>query len=214
MADFKPQNAPAKLSMQDFRSAMDKFGGPAKQCRFAVRFMPTSGSKLMQAASAKNILQDLTYLCESAEFPGRGFDPIDVRYYGVTFERPVSSAYVKQTDFTFICRSDSYERQFFDDWMEIVSPISTFDLNYPKDYMCEIQVFQFSDEAKDKNDSAMKPVYQWTLLKAWPVLINPQNVTWSDSGDIIRLGVRFSYQHWYRPGRDQTGYSGNITLSQ
>lgn len=210
MASFQPQNAPASVTMVDFRAAVDKMGGPAKQCRFAVRIQPPA------AISSGNLglIKDLTYLCESAEFPGRGSDPIEIKYYGPSFERPYSPSYVKQTDFTFICRTESYEREFFDNWMEYINPSDTFNFKYAKDYTCEIQVFQFADYAKQENDNAPKPVYQWTLLKAWPIVVNPQPVTWADTTDILRLSVRFSYKNWYRPGKDNTGTVRDIVISQ
>jgi hypothetical protein len=209
MASFTPQNAPASVTMAHFRAAVDKMGGPAKQCRFAVRLLPPTAMLLGNLG----LVQDLTYLCEAAEFPGRGFDPIPITYYGPSFERPYAPAYTKQTDFTFICRTESYEREFFDNWMELVNPSSTFNFKYAKDYMCEIQVFQFADYAKVANDAAPKPVYQWTLLQCWPILVNPQPITWADSSDILRLSVRFSYKNWYRPGKDATGTQGQISIT-
>jgi len=208
MASFQTQNAPASTTMLDFRGAIEKLGGPAKQCRFAVRIQPPQAL----LGAYQGLIKDLVFLCEAAEFPGRGLDPIEVKYYGPSFERPYAPAYVKQTDLTFICRSESYEREFFDDWMEYINPSSTFDFKYSTSYMSEIQVFQFADYAKEANSNAPKPVYQWTLLKAWPIVVNPQPITWADTSDILRLSVRFSYKNWYRPNKDSTGTQRDIVI--
>lgn len=195
MASFIP-NAPSNLDMEAFRHTLDRFGGPAKMCRFAVRILPYGTNQL---SSKINSLRDLPMLCESAEFPGRGFEFNDYRYYGPSFQTPHNAKYQMQTDLTFICRNEGYERELFDDWLELINPSDSYDFNYPEDYYAQIEVFQFSEVAKgDNGGKGMTPVYQWTLLKAWPIQVNPQPVTWADQ-DILRLSVTFSYQKWFRP---------------
>jgi hypothetical protein len=142
----------------------------------------------------------LVYLCEVAEFPGRGFINIDnLRYYGPSFKMPVQSSYEDIT-LTFLCRSQGLERQFFDDWMDMINPVTNFNFAYRDDYACQIDIFQFSEyatQAEDESDA----VYLFSLQDAWPVLVNPQPVTWADD-QFLRLGVTFTYYKWTRPGLD------------
>ena len=51
-------------------------------------------------------------------------------------------------------------------------------------------------------------IYGWKLLKAWPMMVNPQQVTWADT-DILRLQVTFAYKYWDRPG-DREGIAKKI----
>lgn len=203
--------------MQAFRSKMDSLGGPAKNCRFAVRILP-SGNNLLNSNGYGQFFGDLTYLCETAELPGRAFDFMETRYYGPEFQMPYQPRYAGQTDFVFLCRNQSFERQMFDDWMEIINPSQTFDFNYPTQYWSEIQVFQLSDYGdKDVSpgggaDSNMVADYQWTLFKAWPVQVHPQPVNWAEQ-DILRLQVTFSYRYWYRPGRDPQPSTGRLSFN-
>ena len=229
MASFKPVNAPVSNDMQNFRAALDALGGPAKQCRFAIRVLPVGTDNGLLKLGYGSFIRDLTLLSEALEFPGRGMDFGDYRYYGPSFQTPYNSNYGGQTDITFICRTDSWERQFFDDWMEMINPSDTFDFNYPESYYSEIQIYQLSDwgdnnapnqyraaEPGSIQLSSTKPataVYQWTLIRAWPFRVNPQPVTWADQ-DILRLTVSFSYRYWYRPGRDVTPTQGTLTITQ
>lgn len=227
MASFEPQNAPAKLSSADFYSAVNNLGGPAKQCRFAVRILPVGTDNIINNVGYSPFMRDMVMVCESADLPGRGFDFMEARYYGPSFNLPRNSKY-STADLTFICRTESFERQLFDDWLEIINPSNIWDFNYPKQYYSMIQIFQFAEYGKpaaiaqqiDPNRRTMKtpsevehfPVYQWNLYQAWPVEVRPQPVTWADV-DILKLTVTFSYRYWSRPGRDTDPTSGEITLT-
>lgn len=189
MANIPISNAPQSLSMVDFKAISDDYGGPAKSCRFAVRINP-QGRLIQQIAGG--FTQDLVYLCEAAEYPGRGFLNVDVRYYGPNIKLPYQPTYEDIT-LTFICRNASFERQFFDDWQVLINPPNTFDFNYRDDYRAQIEIFHLDEENN--------PQYYFTLLDAYPVLVNPQQLTWGDD-QFLRLGVTFSYSWWVRPGID------------
>lgn len=201
MSTFRPVNPPTNLNMDSIMSAISRNGGPAKQCRFAVRISPVGENNFINRLGySRSILSDMVLLCESTELPGRGFEPTETRYYGPSIQYPRNTKYNNDMSMTFICRNGSLERQFFDDWMEVINPSSTFDFNYPETYMCEIDVFTFSDSYSDPGATAPAATYQWTLRQAWPALVNPQQVTWADN-DILRLSVSFYYRYWIRPGR-------------
>lgn len=200
MASFNPTNPPTRLTMLDVNSALNSLGGPAKQCRFAVRITPTGASNFLNQYNYAPFMRDLTLLCESTELPGRGFDISEVRYYGPTQNVPRNSKYADTHDLRFICRQESFERQLFDDWLEIINPSNVFDFNYPEQYYCQIDIYQLAEYPRQAAGLATEPkaVYQWSLYKAWPMAVNPQPVTWGDQ-DILRLDVSFAFKYWYRP---------------
>jgi hypothetical protein len=213
MSDIPFTNPLKKLDMNDVSSIMNDFGGLAKSCRFAVRINPP---RFVLSDSADNkiknsgITKDLVYLCEAAEMPGRGFVNADVRYYGPNQKLPILTQY-EDTTMTFLCRSESYERQFFDDWMEYINPTNSFNFNYRKDYETTIEILKFAEYAKglDTGPNAglanqpSEPVetYRITLFNAYPLLVNPQPMTWADD-QLERLAITFTYMKWKRVGRD------------
>lgn len=196
MAIIDYPNAPKQLSMQDFRSYSDNKGGLAKNCRFAAVIQPV-GNLLREVA--RDFTRDLTYLCEATEFPGRGMLNLDLRYYGPNLKLPIQSQY-EDISMIFLCRTDSYERKFFDDWMLMMNPINTFDFNYRDDYRSRIDIYQFAEYAIDKEPKA---VYAFTLNDAYPLLINPQPVAWGDD-QFQKLSISFTYTFWERYGLDPT----------
>lgn len=189
--NFKSVAPPAQwLDMNDILSKMNEGMGPARSARYVVQINSWPG--LFQRPNLQKTRTDLVYLCEVAEFPGRTFMNSDIRYYGPSVKFPFQTVY-EDVNFTFLCRAKSEERQFFDDWLEMINPIGTFDFNYKKEYATTIDVFQLDEE--------QKATYAITLLEAYPLQISPQPVTWADD-NFQRLAVTFTYSKWGRNGVD------------
>lgn len=204
MSSIPVKNPITKLSMNDIKAVNSKYGGLAKSARFAVRILP---AKLHLERGYGPFLQDFTYLCEAAELPGRGFQSLDVRYYGPNQKLPFQTQY-EDTTMTFLCRSESYERQFFDDWMEMINPTNSYDFSYRSDYESQIQIMQLAEYGaatgvgpSTTTATYPKETYRITLYNAYPVLVNPQPVTWADD-QVQRLAITFTYHKWRREGYD------------
>lgn len=189
MPTVQQSNIPTTLGMNEFRSAADRAGQFAKGCRFVVRIQPPS--------AIDSLPDDLHLMCEAVEYPGRGFNVTETRYYGPSQSFPNNTMY-NTANMSFICRSNSPERFFFDEWMEFINPTTSFNFAYPQEYWSTIQIFQLAEYGVAKTSRAPKATYGWTLHKAWPTLVNPQQVSWADN-DILRLQITFSYKYWDRP---------------
>jgi len=203
MATIPFPNAPTHLRLSDFRAITDTLGGPVKTARFIVLIKP-QGSLISGYASFSH---ELAYLCEVAEMPGRGFVALDgIHYYGPAFKLPSYTEY-DDINFTFICRTASLERQFFDDWLTIINPTNTYDFNYRDDYRSEIDIYQFGEYGA--SSTATEPVAQYavTLIDAYPYMVSPQPMAWSDD-QFQRLVVSFTFMKWMRRGIDPEPQAG------
>lgn len=196
MATIRIPDAPSYLSMQDFKSMSDMYGSLQRSCRFVTRIRPVGRFITPYLSFA----QQLLYMTEVAEMPGRSFMNMDIRYYGPNHKLPFQSQY-EDINLTFLCRNQSLERQFFDDWMLIINPINTFDFNYRDDYRAEIDIFQYAEAPTITSGAAPEAVYKITLHNAYPIILNAQPITWADD-QFQRLIVSFTYTHWSRPGID------------
>ena len=211
-------NVPTNLEIKDFLSRVNLLGGLAKSCRFAVRFniRSTTNINLLNALPYRDRLSNLLYVCDAVEFPGRGFETSQIRYYGPSQTLPNNSEY-GPCNLSFLCSNSGFERQFFDDWQEIINPSQTFNFNYPDQYFCDVEIFQFSEYAIGAGSfppgtkldytqmSLVKTpqiVYNWKLYKCWPVQVMAQQATWADNSDVLRLQVSLSYKYWDRPGNN------------
>lgn len=207
MPTYSIQNPPQDLTMNDVKAYTSIYGGLVKSSRYAIRILPVG--RLLTELRYNDFLKHFTYLSDSTEMPGRAFMSIDNRYYGPNFKLPFQSQYEDIT-ITFLCRTESLERQFFDDWMEIINPTNHWDFNYRDSYRSNIEVYQLATYGvvtssgagrPDTPPTAPKAVYKWTIWDAYPVIINPQPVTWADD-NFQRLSVSFTYTRWTRVGRD------------
>lgn len=206
MSSIPIKNPLTNLTMNDVKAVNSRYGGLAKSARFAVRINPAQAHLSLGYGQ---FLRDFTYLCEAAELPGRGFQSLDVRYYGPNQKLPFQTQYEDIT-MTFLCRSESYERQFFDDWMEIINPTNSFDFNYRSEYQTTIEIMQLAEYSaaaavgpnQPGSSRYPKETYRITLYNAYPTLVNPQPVTWADD-QVQRLGITFTYHKWRREGYDK-----------
>jgi len=206
MGTYQPTNIPINLNLNDLKSAADNAGQYAKSCRFVVRIGASSLTGGSSILKIMNTTKDFIYMCEAVEFPGRGFDVTQIRYNGPSQVFPNNTMY-NQASLSFICRTYSPERAFFDDWMDIINPTSSWNFEYADNYYSTIQIYQLAEFGQGlgtQQNAQITPVatYGWTLNKAWPTLVNPQQVTWADQ-DILRLQVTFAYKYWDRPDYKQ-----------
>jgi len=129
------------LSLNDFYARMKgDFGEDfAKTSRYYVKF-------------SRNLSfdQELSYLCDAAEFPGRGFTSEVIRYYGPAYKIPVATEYEDLT-LSIMVRDYWRERAYFDNWMNQINPINNFNFDYRQNYVCKIEVFPIM-ELGDPND--------------------------------------------------------------
>lgn len=184
------------LNMGRFRSVLDKGGSVAKGCRFLVTIrIPQAMQQRIKTFSG-----DMDYLCEAADFPGRGFSVAQSRQYGPSQVMPVNTEYQPMT-LTFICRADSSERRFFDDWLDYINPVNNFNFEYPENYYSVINIYQYAEwgtVGQSRPPFTPQITYNWRLNKAWPTLIGEQGVNWVDQ-EYLRLQVTFAYKYWDRP---------------
>jgi len=193
---------PSSFGLDKFRGQMNAHGGPAKSNRFTVRILPSRNAGTFRnfIGDSASIINDIPFLCESAEIPGRGLESVDARYYGPNQKLPFQTRY-EDMNLVFICRTRFLERQFFDDWMNVIHPNNTYDFLYLHDYSCNIEIFSLSDVAVGGEGENTYGQYKVTLEDAYPVLVNPQPITWADS-EFLRLGVSFTYKRYVREKLD------------
>ena len=144
----------------------------------------------------------LSLQCESAELPGRTLQTADAKIYGPTFKVPYQSQYA-DTNLTFLCTNQFYERKLFDRWLEAIHPSDTNNLRFPKGdksrYMCNVKIIQY--------DEFIKRIYAVELLDAFPIGIAPQTLNWSED-NFHRLTIQFAFQRY------RVSYDGSYDLGQ
>ena len=163
----------------------------ARPCRFEV-LVPIPINLMAYYGTAKN----LTFRCESAELPSITFDTLEQKIYGPTEKYPRQKNYNEST-LTFMVSDDMNEKDFFDAWMELINPSSTYDFPYKMDYATEIIINQY-----DMNGEVS---YSISLDDAFPVSINQLDLDWSSIETYHKLSVVFAYKTWSNKSIKQLG---------
>lgn len=205
---FDQGNVPKNMKMNDVNAAVSALGGFARSCRFMAVIEPSSDA--LKRFLPKN---DLHYMCDAVEFPGKGFGLQEARYYGPSIATPNNMEF-QAANFSFLCRVGSIEREFFDNWLEFINPSGSFNFSYPTDYYSTVTIYQLGEAPamtgantpqrtpyglSATKGSVPEVVYKWRLLRAWPIVVSAQQATWADQ-EVLRLQVTFTYRNWDRPG--------------
>jgi len=142
----------------------------------------------------------LALQCESAELPGKTLLTQEAKIYGPTFKVPYQTQYA-DTNLTFLCTNEFYERKLFDRWTEAIMPTDTNNLRFPKGktsrYMTNVKIIQY--------DEFIRQIFAIELIDAFPIGIASQQVSWQED-NFHRLTVQFAYQKY------RVLYEGNYDL--
>lgn len=186
------------FSPQSFRSS---FGGElATPSLFEVSFIgPQVTSK---------VGEQLTFMCNQAQFPGRAFGTTDYATHGPVRKNPNQNIY-DDIVLSFFCSKEMKEKEFIQDWQNAVcnasnpSPFSGFRFRYPDEYNTDLTIKQF--------DRAGNMTYKVTVIDAWPLMVNPLDISWSQVDSFHNLSVTFSYKYWKQekiPSGENKLYAG------
>jgi len=168
-------------SIDNFRSSFNT--ELARPSRFDVTIpVPLS------LANLKTSARNLTFRCEMAQLPGRTFETAQKKLGSAPVEYfPYLNNY-QQSQMTFIVSGDMNEKLFFDAWMELINPTTTYNFEYKTTYATDITVTQY--------DLQNNPTYSCVLQEAFPIDVNQLDLEWSSVDSYHKLPVVFVYKQW------------------
>ena len=126
------------FNVNKFISHFDSHAGFARNSKFEVRIAIPAA--LIGAGST----EELSLQCEVAELPGYTLNTVESKIFGAPTYLAGTPAFGDIT-LTFVCAGDLWEKKFFDAWMDLIIPKSTYLVNYKQDYQTTITIHQFSD---------------------------------------------------------------------
>jgi hypothetical protein len=185
-------------SINDFKSSFSV--DVARPSRFDVT-IPVPLSLASYITSARG----LTFRCNQAQLPGRTFETAEKKMGSAPVEKFPYYTNYQQAEFNFIVSDDMNEKIFFDAWLELINPTTTYNFQYKSNYAVDISINQY--------DVSNNLTYAGVLQEAFPIDVNQLDLDWS-ADKFHELTVIFVYKQWQNTtvsSLGQTFTSGALT---
>ena len=170
------------LSISKFRENFRS--EPAPTNRFEVYF--SGGPEWTGKVATKNP-GNLQFRLDTAELPPRSLATVPDKIYGPLRNMPYTSTYV-DTTMSFICTSDGMkEKRFFDSWQNYINDTTTYDIQYWKNFTCEIKLLVYS------NMNTL--MYACKFHEAYPMIVSGIQLGQAND-EFARISVTFSFFKW------------------
>jgi len=163
----------------------------------------------------------LTVRCIAAQIPGLTINTTDFKLYGgmPVLKVPTSKTYT-DLRLTFLARSDSNDRYFFENWFNRISNFSSNTVAYYKDVAQDITINVYDEFNKTKTFNTQARVrfegdppvlsppdagtnqgttkdsiaYSVKVLNAIPISLDEVDISWAETDRLIEFTVTFSYE--------------------
>tara|TARA_Y100000996_G_scaffold414525_1_gene405681 strand:+ start:43137 stop:43799 length:663 start_codon:yes stop_codon:yes gene_type:complete len=172
--------------------------GPGLASPANFRVLMTGG--ILQSSAAKA----LAFLCNQAVLPGKALMTNEIRTYGPIRKAPYRIMY-DDLQLSFYCGEDMRTRDIFNDWQEQVVSSRTGQVNYHDTYAMNIEIEQF--------DKKGKTTYACKIEDAFPVIVAPLALDWSQRDSFHNLSVTFAYRKWYKQPLSLFPFGNNVAIN-
>ena len=189
-------------SLNAFLSHNASRDGYAKANRYEVVILLPSGvtsgdfQGAGEAAMATNVLSRLggetarriSFRCDSISIPGRNLrTQMNGNIYGPPHEIVQGQTFAP-VEATFYCGSDLAERYFFEDWQKITYNPDTYNINYYKEYVGSVEIYQLNEQDER--------TYGCKLEEVFPKTVAAIAYGHGSSNTINKVSVEFAYRYW------------------
>ena len=137
-------------------------------------------------------LRNLSLMCETISFSGRGVQTVLDLQYGLRREMPYNAPVYQPITLTFLCSRELKEKQLLDKWNNFIVPNNKgkgFDVAYYKDYVGTITVTLLDSDGKTGK-------YAQEYIEAYPKTVNAIELNHSTQNSVARVTADFQYAYW------------------
>jgi len=146
----------------------------------------------------------IAFQCNQAQLPGQSFATNEIRTYGPIRKMPYSFIY-DDLQLGIYCTEDMDVKRTFDDWMNAVGDNITGDFNYYSNYTTDIDIEQL--------DSKGRVTYAIKVLEAYPMMVQPLALDYSQSNSFHNLPVTFAFRKWREEPIPLNPFASNLNIN-
>tara|TARA_B100000287_G_C20488844_1_gene724209 strand:- start:395 stop:973 length:579 start_codon:yes stop_codon:yes gene_type:complete len=130
----------------------------------------------------------ISFRCDSISIPGRNLrTQMNGNIYGPPHEIVQGQTFAP-VEATFYCGSDLAERYFFEDWQKITYNPTTYNINYYKEYIGSVEIYQLNEQDER--------TYGCKLEEVFPKTVAAIAYGHGSSNTIQKVSVEFAYRYW------------------
>ena len=181
--------------INQFKSQMDYFGGPARGSLFSVQIIQPKGVK------SRANSRDLIFFCKNASIPGMTVNAAQYEAVGQFRKMMPQTINIEPVQAIFMLDSDHQVLSFFHSWMQNIVNYGTaagsfaevdgklpFEVGYKDEYSCRVIIRQYSTNYQKSGQ-----YYEVILDNAFPIAIGDVDLAWESNDSYSVLPVSFQY---------------------
>jgi len=168
-----------KLMIDNITNSSLAFGN-----RYEVNFAVPTGF----VNGNRQTIENLIVRCDSITIPGRSFSTIPYRFYGPARNMPYEPIYSGELTASIILSADMKERQFFEDWMDLICSRSNYKFEYYENY---VTTFEINVLTKQDQQS-----YRVLVEEAYPKQIGDVQMGYDKDNEYLKQDVTFSFRKY------------------
>lgn len=202
------------FNINEFKSNMNRFGGPAQTSLFQVQFV---GTPILFGTNARE--RDLTFFCSNAQVPGMTATTSDYVAVGARPKTFVTGMNNEPASAVFMLDSDHQIQRFLHGWFQKVINYSTaggnlsevdgmlpYEVGFKDEYACRMIIRHYST-FNNKGGQ----YYEVVLDNAFPITVSPTDLSWQNASTPAIMAVSFAYDKIYYDG-ERVGFpSGRLS---
>ena len=158
-----------------------------RSCKFAAQF---TGLPNFLASFFQRDFRQLTYLCDSIEFPGQVTTTVDYRIPGTLKIKVPYAREINEVNFSFYFPNDLPLYDIMNTWIKEISPTTNAN-KYFDNIVGQIILHQFKDTGTFGNQIGTNMKVQ--LVDAYPLSVQSLPSNWADDG-FHKINVSFFFR--------------------
>lgn len=185
------------FNINEFKSRIDRFGGPARTSLFTVELFSRKGNPYIRD-------DELLFFCKNVTLPGIDIETISYRQNAIDLPQAFPTAInAEPLQCVFMLDSEHRVLSFFHSWMQKVVNYSTqggpyasvndqlpYELGYKDEYSCRMVIKYYTTDA----DSDNPRYYEVVLDGVYPTTVQSIDLAWENNDSFGMLPVAFSYE--------------------
>ena len=188
----------ADFSIDNFMSAVDNLGGPAKRNKFSVEVHPPL------TMIKKELADSVNFLAKSVAFPAKTLALTEYRYGGKFSLSVPYETTLEPVAITMMNTNNQAPRIFWNQWFNHIHNFTTYNMEYYEKFVGTVSLHMYLDDEEEINPS--KSSYHVTLHEAYPKGMSAIEVGWENT-EFQDFDIDIQYSWWTMSG--ETDSSGN-----